>query len=125
MPQCEERYLRGDSCTQSSFIGCPNLHVQCTEASCLFLFRPSLTLRAFLQQGLPLSTRSRQASLRGEWVNMALLVVLYAMQGVPLGLTLGSMCAPLPLHHLGCACFCPAGFRCHACSGADWNSQGC
>lgn len=32
-----------------------------------------------------------QVSLRGEMPNMALLVVLYAMQGVPLGLTLGSM----------------------------------
>ncbi len=39
------------------------------------------------------SAWSAQASLRGEWVNMGLLVVLYAMQGVPLGLTLGSMCA--------------------------------
>lgn len=32
-----------------------------------------------------------QASLRGEWVNVLLLVTLYAMQGVPLGLTMGSM----------------------------------
>ena len=32
-----------------------------------------------------------QTSLRGEWWNMLLLVTLYAMQGVPLGLTMGSM----------------------------------
>ena len=28
-----------------------------------------------------------------EWGNMALLVLLYAMQGIPLGLTMGTMCA--------------------------------
>ncbi len=32
-----------------------------------------------------------QVNLRGEIPNLVLLVVLYAMQGVPLGLTLGSM----------------------------------
>ncbi|CAL5220582.1 g2620 [Coccomyxa viridis] len=32
-----------------------------------------------------------QPSLRGEWLNVLLLVTLYAMQGVPLGLTMGSM----------------------------------
>ena len=32
-----------------------------------------------------------KANLRGEWLNMLLLVTLYAMQGVPLGLTMGSM----------------------------------
>ena len=49
------------------------------------------------------SAWSAQASLRGEWVNMGLLVVLYAMQGVPLGLTLGSMCVATP----GRACMHP------------------
>lgn len=40
---------------------------------------------------LTLGVLRSQATLRGEMPNMALLVVLYAMQGVPLGLTLGSM----------------------------------
>jgi hypothetical protein len=32
-----------------------------------------------------------QVSFHGEYANMVLLVILYVMQGVPLGLTLGSM----------------------------------
>ncbi len=31
-----------------------------------------------------------------EFWNLALLTTLYAMQGVPLGLTMGALCAPTP-----------------------------
>lgn len=34
--------------------------------------------------------RQRHISAQ-EWGNMALLVLLYAMQGIPLGLTMGAM----------------------------------
>jgi hypothetical protein len=47
-------------------------------------------------QGLPVRPRQALAP-HSEWVNMGLLVVLYAMQGVPLGLTLGSMWVLLAL----------------------------
>ena len=92
MPQWEERFFRGDSCTRSSLIGWPVLRIYSAEVSQIAsAFHLRLTNPGPGRQGLPLSTRRRQVSLRGEWVNMALLVVLYAMQGVPLGLTLGSM----------------------------------
>ena len=35
-----------------------------------------------------------QAGLRDELGSVVILVVLYMMQGVPLGLTMGAMCVP-------------------------------
>ena len=50
--------------------------------------------------------------LRDELGSVMILVVLYMMQGVPLGLTMGAMCAPcphLPVHVLnrGSCLACP------------------
>jgi hypothetical protein len=36
-------------------------------------------------------SRSHEPFTRGDWGNMALLVLLYAMQGIPLGLTMGAL----------------------------------